>query len=159
MTQSVEVQRPSIYEFAGGACAFRALATAFHELCVHDAVLEHPFSHSRPGHVERLAAYWAEVLGGPPANLYPEGGGHSPMLAMHAGMGADDDLGEHFLACFIQAMDDAALPEDLALRTAMSSYMEWAVGEVMALSPPDSIVEPLLPVPRWSWDGLQPPKH
>jgi hypothetical protein len=55
---------------------------------------------------------------------------------------------------FILAMDDAGLPRVQALRTAMQSYMAWAVDRVMALSPPGSVVEQLLPMPRWSWDGF-----
>ena len=60
--------RPSLYEFAGGDDAFLALARAHHARCVADSELNHPFSKEdlNPHHVERLAAYWAEVLGGPP---------------------------------------------------------------------------------------------
>src|SRR6185436_17617144 len=60
--------RPTLYEFAGGDDAFLALATAHHARCLADPELNHPFSHpdQHPQHVERLAAYWAEVLGGPP---------------------------------------------------------------------------------------------
>src|SRR5206468_2382223 len=59
-------RRPSIYEFAGGAEAFLALAAATHERCLQDPELNHPFSHtSDPNHLEHLAAYWAEALGGP----------------------------------------------------------------------------------------------
>ena len=58
--------RQSIFEYAGGAPAFLALARAHHARCLADPELEHPFSHgTHPEHVERLAAYWAEVLGGP----------------------------------------------------------------------------------------------
>src|SRR2546427_8201303 len=60
--------RPSLYEFAGGEPAFLALAEAHHARCLSDPELNHPFSHpgQHPDHVRRLAAYWAEVLGGPP---------------------------------------------------------------------------------------------
>ena len=60
--------RPSLFQFAGGEPAFRALAAAHHARCLADPELNHPFSHpgQHPRHVERLAAYWAEVLGGPP---------------------------------------------------------------------------------------------
>ena len=147
--------RPSIYEFAGGEEAFLALAAATHERCLQDPELNHPFSHHvSPGHTEHLAAYWAEVLGGPPR--YSENlGGHSRMLAIHAGEGAPDDMGDRFEACFIQAMDDAGLPDDPELRTAMSSYMHWATRQVNSYSPPGTRVEPDMPMPRWSWDGLQ----
>jgi hemoglobin len=147
--------RPSIYEFAGGEAAFLALADAHHARCLADPVLNHPFSHpGHPQHLQRLASYWAEVFGGPP--LYSQSyGGHSAMLGVHAAQGADDDLGERFVACFAQAADDAGLPDDAALRDALRSYMTWAVSEVLDYSPPGSHVPAELPVPKWSWDGLQ----
>src|SRR5579863_2509410 len=100
---------PSIFDFAGGRAAFQALAAAHHTRCLDDPELNHPFSHGvNPDHVERLADYWAEVFGGPPR--YSEvHGGQEAMLAIHAGMGAGQDLGDRFLACFVAAADDANL--------------------------------------------------
>lgn len=59
--------RGTLFEFAGGSPAFVALAAAHHARCLADPELNHPFSHPdrHPQHVERLAAYWAEVMGGP----------------------------------------------------------------------------------------------
>jgi hemoglobin len=147
--------RPSMFEFAGGTPAFLALAAAHHQRCLADPVLAHPFSHpGNPDHVERLADYWAEVLGGPPR--YSQAfGGHSAMLAIHAGQGADDDLGARFVACFVQAADDAGLPDDPEFRAGLRAYMEWAVGEVLSYSPRQSQVAAGLPVPRWGWNGLE----
>jgi hemoglobin len=147
--------RPSLFEFAGGEAAFLALATAHHERCLLDPKLNHPFSHpGHPDHVRRLAAYWAEVFGGPA--LYSQScGGHSAMLGIHAGQGAHEDLGDRFVDCFVRAADDAGLPDDAEFRGALRSYMEWAVQEVLAYSPYGSQVAPNLPVPRWSWNGLQ----
>jgi hemoglobin len=68
--------------------------------------------------------------------------------------GAEEDLGRRF-DCFVQAIDDADLPDDPDFRAALRSYMEWAVGEVMAYSPRGSQVAPDLPIPHWSWDGRQ----
>jgi hemoglobin len=149
------VGRPSIYEFAGGEDAFLALAAAHHERCLNDPVLNHPFSHpGRPDHIQRLGRYWAEVFGGPPR--YSESyGGHSEMLVIHAGQGADADLGDRFVRCFVQAADDAALPDDPALRASLRAYMEWAVHEVLSYSPPGSTVPPGARIPHWSWSGLQ----
>jgi hemoglobin len=78
------------------------------------------------------------------------------MLGIHAGQGADEDLGARFLACFVLAADDAGLPEDPPFREALRAYMEWAVDEVLAFSPAGAEVPDDLPVPRWTWDGLQP---
>ncbi len=88
--------RASIYEFAGGEQAFLALAAATHERCLADPELNHPFSHHvSPGHIEHLAAYWAEVFGGP--RRYSESlGGHSGMLSIHAGEDAPDEMGDRF---------------------------------------------------------------
>jgi hemoglobin len=145
-------ERPSLYEFAGGEMAFLALAAAFHERCLADPVLNHPFSHSSPQHVENLAAYWAEVFGGP-ARYSRSLGSHSGMLEMHAGTGAEDAFRPHFVQCFMEALDDAELPDDAEFRAALRAYVDWAVDEVMAISPHGSVVRPGLPVPRWSWSG------
>jgi hemoglobin len=151
------VERPSLYDFAGGSAAFLRLAAAHHQRCLDDPVLNHPFSHpGHPQHVERLAGYWAEVFGGPPS-YSNAGAGHSAMLDIHARMEAEDDLGSRFIECFVAAADDVGLPEEAEFRAALRAYMEWAVSEVMAYSPRDSTVPRRLPVPRWSWDGLQSP--
>lgn len=149
--------RPSIFEFAGGQGALLALAAAHHERCLQDPVLEHPFSHpGHPQHVERLGNYWAEVFGGPDGYSRASDG-QSGMLCIHAGMDADDDLGHRFVACFVKAADDAHLPADPEFRRVLRDYMEWAVRDVHTYNPRGSTVPADLPIPRWSWDGLQPP--
>jgi hemoglobin len=144
-----------MYEFAGGDPAFLALATAFHARCLEDPVLAHPFSHpGNPDHVARLADYWGEVLGGPP-RYSTSHRGHSAMLEIHARQGADDELGRRFVRAFVQAADDAALPDDPVFREGLRAYMEWAVAEVLSYSPEDSVVDTDLPVPHWGWEGLE----
>lgn len=150
--------RPSLYEFAGGDSALLSLARAHHARCLADPELNHPFSHpdQHPQHVERLAAYWAEVLGGPPR--YSEScGDHTFVLRVHSGNGDITDLGRRFLSCFVAAMDDARLPADPEFRDAMRAYMEWAVGQMVLYGAKDATqVKDDLPMPRWSWDGLRP---
>ena len=147
--------RPSLYEFAGGAPAFLALAAAHHARCLRDPELNHPFSHpdQHPQHVERLAAYWAEVLGGPP-RFSDSCSDHSTVLQMHAGNGDMSDLGRRFVHCFVGAADDAGLPADPEFRGSLRAYMEWAVAEVLRYPDPSVTVPAGLSMPRWSWDGL-----
>jgi hemoglobin len=148
--------RPTLFEHAGGELAFIALARAHHERCLADPELNHPFSHpdQHPQHVERLAAYWAEVMGGPPT--YSRScGDHSAMLQMHAGNGEMSDLGRRFVECFVLAADDAGLPADPEFRGALRDYMQWAVDEVLQYPDPDTDVPRGLAMPHWSWDGLQ----
>ncbi len=151
------MDRPSLYEFAGGAPALLALARAHHARCLADPELNHPFSHpgQHPRHVERLAAYWGEVLGGPP-DYSRECGDESSVLALHAGNGAMDDLGTRFVACFVAAADDAGLPADPDFRAALRAYMEWAVERAIGYPERDAVVPSGLPMPHWGWTGLQP---
>jgi hemoglobin len=149
------VPRATIYEFAGGDQAFRALAEAVTERCVADPELNHAFSQGlSPRHNENLAAYWSEVFGGPPTYSLTLGG-HSRMLEIHAGHGTPEDWGDRFAHCFLQAMDDAELPADPEFRKAMGDYIHWATREVNRYSRPGSQVEPTLPMPRWTWQGLE----
>jgi hemoglobin len=142
-----------MFEFAGGDPAFLALAAAHHERCLQDPELNHPFSQGvNPQHVENLAAYWAEVFGGP-ARYSESHGGHSAMLRIHAGEGAGDEYGPRFVACFMQAVDDARFPDDPDFRAGLRSYMEWAVQDVLSYAPPEAQVPARLSIPRWSWNG------
>lgn len=146
---------PTLYEFAGGEPAFLALARAHHARCLADPELNHPFSHDdqHPEHIERLAAYWAEVLGGP--ETYSKScGDESGVLRMHAGNGDMGDLGERFLACFTHALDDAQLPDDPAFRAALRAYMRWAVDQILSIPEPDDVASGVS-MPRWGWDGLR----
>ena len=148
--------RPSLYEFAGGDPAFLRLASAHHANCLADPELNHPFTHEgqHPQHVERLAAYWAEVMGGA-STFSRDCSDHSAVLQLHCGNGDIDDLGRRFNACFVRALDDAGLPEDPEFRSAMRAYMDWAVADVLHYSPEDAVVPGGIPLPRWSWDGLE----
>jgi hemoglobin len=148
---------PTLFEFAGGEAAFLALAKAHHARCLADPELNHPFSHDdqHPEHVERLAAYWAEVMGGPPTYSHTCGD-ESGVLTMHAGNGDMSDLGERFVDCFVLALDDAELPTDPTFRETMRAYMRWAVDNVLSYSREDAVVPLRIGMPRWEWSGLHP---
>jgi hemoglobin len=152
-----EAARPSLFAYAGGEPAFVALATAHHARCLADPVLNHPFSHpdQNPQHVERLAAYWAEVLGGPPV-FSTECSDQSELLRMHAGNGEMGDMGTRFVQCFLAALDDAEWPADPEFRAALEAYIRWATDDVLTYAPVGAVVPDGPRLPKWSWDGLQP---
>lgn len=154
MAEPAGARRVSLFQYAGGAPAFQALAAALHERCLADPVLNHPFSNpgQHPQHVERLGWYLAEVFGGPPAYSQADGT-HFGMLDLHARQGADDDLGERFVRCFVLACDDAGLPADPAFRAALRDYLTWAAADVMQYSPPGSQVPADVRMPHWTWEG------
>lgn len=142
----------TLYDQAGGAPAMLALADAHHKRCLAEPDMSHAFSHPdlNPRHVERLAAYWGEALGGPPAFSEREGGTQTGVLRLHA-CGEDvTPWGARFLACFVAAMDDAGLPDDPAFRAAMRAYMVSAVDDFLRVMPgrPGDVPDGL-PIPRW----------
>ena len=145
----------TVYDAVGGMDAFVRLAHAWHELVMVDEVVSHAFSQGfHPQHTERLAAYWAEVLGGPPR--FSEGlSDHSSMLRLHAGNGPGMlELGPRFVDCFVQAADDVRLPDDPEFRAALRAYMEWAVADVNEFHAAGATVPSGFGMPRWDWDGL-----
>jgi hemoglobin len=117
-------------------------------------VVSHAFSHpgQHPQHVERLAAYWAEALGGP--TMYSDTmGDHSHVLRLHSGNGEHEDMDRRAQTCFALALDDAGLPDDQRLRSALKDWFRRATTALAAYPRSADEVPSALSVPRWSWDG------
>jgi hemoglobin len=156
----------SVYEAAGGIGGLRRLADAWHARVMADEEVSHAFSHGyRPDHSERLAAYWAEALGGPP--LYSDAyGDETSVVRIHSGNGAHEEMDRRAIACFDQALADTGLADtgladtglaaDDRLRQVLHDYFAWATTTTMARyhRSADDVPDGLA-IPRWSWDGLQ----
>ena len=141
----------SIYEAAGGHDAFLRLAHAWHERCLADPIVSHAFSHGyHPQHTERLAAYWAEALGGPPsytASISDE----STVVRMHSGNGEHEEMDDRAQTCFALALVDARLPEEV--HATLKAYFRWATTRMSSYPRSADDVPAGLPLARWSWDG------
>ena len=143
----------SVYDAAGGERALLELARAWHLRCIEDPVVGHAFEQpGHPQHVERLAAYWVEALGGP-RRFSETVGEHSDVLRLHAGNGEHEEMDERAQTCFALALDDAALPEDPRLRATLKDWFRWATAAMAAYPRSADDVPPALPLPRWSWHG------
>jgi hemoglobin len=144
----------SVFEAAGGDDAMLALAGAWHARCLADPVAAHPFDHKplHPQHTERLAAYWGEMLGGPPS-YSSQYGSVADVIRMHSGNGPHDDLDAHALACFVAALDDAGIPADQELRRTLTDWFAWSNRLVNHLYPQPAQVPDDATLPHWSWDG------
>ena len=146
----------TVYEAVGGVDGLLRLAEAWHARVMADEEVSHAFSHGyRPDHSERLAAYWAEALGGPP--LYSDAyGDETSVVRIHSGNGAHEEMDRRAIACFDQALADTGLATDERLGHVLHDYFAWATTTTMARyhrsadDVPDGLV-----IPRWSWDGLQ----
>jgi hemoglobin len=148
---------PTIYETAGGEQAFVNLAHAWHERCLADSIVSHAFSHGyHPQHTERLAAYWAEALGGPPR--YTQSlGDETTVVGMHSGNGEHVEMDERAQICFALALDDAGLPDDPRLRSTLKAFFRWATDRMSTYPESADEVPPGLQLARWSWDGPERP--
>ena len=94
----------TVYEAAGGSAGVRRLAEAWHTRVLADEVVSHAFSHGyNPGHTERLAAYWAEALGGP-STYSTAYGDETSVVRLHSGNGAHDEMDRRAIDCFDQAL-------------------------------------------------------
>jgi hemoglobin len=145
----------SLFDAAGGMDGLRRLAHAWHERVLADEVVSHAFSHGfHPEHTERLAAYWAEALGGPRAYSMSLGD-EAQVVRMHSGNGAHDEMDERAIACFDQALADIGLAPDDALSRALHDYFAWATRGAMARYPGSKRDVPadLGEIPRWTWTG------
>jgi hemoglobin len=145
----------TVYEAAGGLDGLLRLAGAWHERVMADEVVSHAFSHGyHPDHTARLAAYWAEALGGP--RTYSESyGDETSVVRLHSGNGPHGDMDRRAIACFDQALVDAGLAGDDRLGQVLHDYFAWATTTTMARyhRSADDVPDGL-PLPHWSWDGL-----
>ena len=144
----------TVYEAADGADGLLRLASAWHARVMADQVVSHAFSHGfHPEHSQRLAAYWAESLGGPTTytDCY---GDETSVVRMHSGNGPHEEMDRRAIVCFDHALADVAL-SDGRLGRVLHDYFAWATTTTMsryhrsADDVPDG-----LSIPRWSWDGL-----
>jgi len=127
----------TLFEAAGGDEGLLRLASAWHARVMADEVVSHAFSHGfHQRHSERLAAYWAEALGGPTtySDTY---GDETSVVRIHSGNGPHEEM------------------EHDPVRAVLLDYFAWATTTTMSRyhRSPDDVPDGLR-MPHWSWDGL-----
>jgi truncated hemoglobin YjbI/ketosteroid isomerase-like protein len=151
---NVNETKQTVYEALGGHNALLRLASAWHNRVLADEVVSHAFSHGyHPQHTERLAAYWAEALGGP--TMYSDRyGSETSVVQIHSGNGPHEEMDQRAIACFDQALEDVGLGRDDHLRRVLHDYFAWATTTTMARYPDSAEDVPDgLQIPKWSWNG------
>ena len=143
----------SLYEAAGGWDAMLRLADAWHARVLDDEVVSHAFRHGfEPNHTVRLAAYWAEALGGP-TTYTDRYGTETHVVRIHSGNGPHEEMDDRAITCFDQALADTGIDAE-PVRTALHDYFAWATRTGMhgydesADDVPDGLT-----IPHWTWDG------
>jgi hemoglobin len=146
----------SVYEAAGGDERILRLARAWHARVMADEVVGHAFRHGvHPEHCERLAAYWAEALGGP-TTYSDDYGDETSVVRIHSGNGVHEEMDRRAIACFDEALTDVELAAEDPVRAVLHDYFAWATTTTMARYHRSADDVPAgLSLPHWSWDGLQ----
>jgi hemoglobin len=146
---------PTIFEAMGGSEAVLALAEAWHERCLADPILAHAFRDGiHPEHTRRLAAYWAEQLGGP-VGYTPSLGGQSYVVRLHSGNGPHEQMDGRGVAAFALALDDVGIPSDARLRFLLIAWFTWATALLNHRWESPEDVPADLPLPVWDWEGTE----
>ena len=147
----------SLYDYAGGHDALHRLAAAQYARCLEDPVLVEIFgTDGRPDHVDHLADWLTEVLGGP--KLYTEQhGGHEALLKHHANLEIAERHRQRFVDVFVQAADEVGLPDDPVFRKRLREYLDWGSKIAEAVSQPGADTSSSQPVPVWDWGPDGPP--
>jgi len=121
-----------VYQAVGGDEGLLRLAIAWHRRVMADEVVSHAFSHGvHPQHSERLAAYWAEALGGP-STYSDTNGDETSVVRMHSGNGQHQEMDRRAIACFDQALTDVGLVENLPLGQVLHDHFAWATTTTMS---------------------------
>jgi hemoglobin len=143
----------TLFEAAGGESGLRLLALAWHERVLADPVVAGASPHGdREDEVDRVAAYWAESLGGPALHTARYGTGTED-VRLHHRDGAVEELNDRAVDCFADALDDTGLQDDEPLAEALLDWFTWLVWST--LSPPNEPAPGTRGgIPKWSWDGL-----
>ncbi|MBA3945218.1 MAG: hypothetical protein H0X37_11720 [Herpetosiphonaceae bacterium] len=142
---------PTVAEWAGGLAALTRLTHLFYEKYVSQDPLIGPlFAHMSPDHPERVAAWLAEVFGGP-TNYSEKYGGYSHMVSQHVGKRITEAQRARWVSLMCQSADEVGLPADAEFRAAFVSYIEWGSRLAFENSHADAHPPEHMPMPHWWW--------
>ena len=147
---------PSLYEWVGGIDALRRLTTRFYEHVHDDALLGPVFAHMDSAHADHVAAFLAEVLGGP-ADYSAHHGGHPQMIRKHLDRHLTHEKRRRWLDLLLATADELGMPDDPEFRSALVSYLEWGSRLAVINSQPGATVDPDSPMPKWGWGEVKGP--
>ncbi|MBZ9939057.1 group II truncated hemoglobin [Mesorhizobium sp. BR1-1-16] len=142
---------PTLVDWAGGVEPFRRLTALFYAKVPKDAILGPIFAGMDPHHAEHVAAFVAEVLGGPP-DYTASGGSHRAMIVRHMGRHLTETQRRRWIDMMLDTLDEAGLPADPEFRAAVVGYLEWGT-RLAVINSADGAVPPPegAPMPGWNW--------
>ena len=141
----------SLYEYAGGDDALHRLEQIFYDKALADPVLKTLFTERVPTHVDHLTWFTAESFGGP--GRFTEALGFQHIIDVHRHLEITDEQRDRFVALYLEALDEAGLPDDDPFREAVRSHVEFGaqVAQQNSWAETDADLHPIRAVPHWQW--------
>jgi hemoglobin len=147
---------PTLYQWVGGMGALERLTERFYQRVADDAILAPVFQHMGSGHPAHVAAFLAEVLGGP-AEYSARHGGHAHMIRQHLNRHLSQEQRRAWVALLLDTADQLGMPDDPEFRSALVGYLEWGSRLAVINSQPGATVQESAPMPRWGWGETKGP--
>lgn len=147
---------PTLFAWMGGMPAIERLFTEFYARVPNDPVLAPVFAHMSPEHVKHVAAFVAEVFGGP-KTYSAQLGGHANMIHRHVGRALTEEQRGCWMQLLLQCADAIGVPSDPEFRSALVAYLEWGTRLAVINSAPGADVSGAAPMPEWGWGVVKGP--
>ena len=147
---------PSLFAWAGGQDALERLFVRFYERVPDEPLLRDVFAGMDAHHAQHVAAFVAEVLGGPPA-YSRDHGGHPHMIHKHLGRALEERQRRRWIELLLDCADEVGLPSDPEFRSALVAYLEWGSRLAVINSQPGEAADADQPMPRWGWGEAKGP--
>ena len=141
----------TLYEHAGGDGTLHRLEALFYEKALADPVLNTLFTERVPSHVEHLTWFTAESFGGP--DRFTRNLGFDYIIDKHRHLKITDEQRDRFIALYLEALDEACLPDDEPFRRAVQEHVEFGaqVAQQNSWAETEADLHPIRQVPRWQW--------
>ena len=147
---------PTLYEWLGGIDSLNRLTARFYERVRDNPILAPIFHHMGVDHPQHVAAFLAEVLGGP-ARYSAEHGGHPHMVRQHLNRHLSQEQRRAWVALLLDTADQLGMPDDPEFRSALVGYLEWGSRLAVLNSQPGVTVDVDAAMPKWGWGEVKGP--
>lgn len=141
----------SLYQHAGGDEGLHRLEELFYDKVLADPLLKTVFIERVATHVDHLTWFTGESFGGP--DRFSRELGFQYIIDVHRRLKITDEQRDRFVAIYLEALDEAGLPEDAPFREAVRSHVEFGaqVAQQNSLAASDEELHPIRSVPHWDW--------
>jgi hemoglobin len=141
----------TLYEHAGGDEGLHRLEELFYEKALADPVLNTLFTKRVPTHVDHLTWFTAESFGGP--DRFTRRLGFQYIIDVHRRLNITDEQRERFIGAYLEALDEAGMPDDAPFRQAVREHVEFGahVAQQNSHAQTDAELQPIREVPHWNW--------